>query len=196
MYTVIGKPMTRTFRVLWTLEELGQPYELNPAMPQSPEVVALNASGKVPVFQDDGETITDSTAIITYLADKHGQLTAPAGTLARARQDAMTQLCLDELDALLWTAARHSFALPEDKRVPEVKDSLKWEFARNLARIESRIKGPYLMGEDFSIADIVFTHCLNWAFSAKFPIESQAVLDYSKAMRAREAYKRTAAQAK
>ena len=77
MYTVIGTPMTRTFRVLWTLEELGQSYELNPARPQSEEVLALNASGKVPVFQDTGETLTDSTAIITYLADKHGQLTAP-----------------------------------------------------------------------------------------------------------------------
>lgn len=193
MYTVIGNPITRTFRVLWALEELGQPYTLNPASPQSPEVVALNASGKVPVFQDAGNTITDSTAIITYLADKHGQLTAPAGTLARARQDAMTQLCLDEIDSLLWTAARHSFALPEDKRVPQIKDSLKWEFARNLSRIESQIKGPYLLGDDFTIADIVFTQCLNWAFSAKFPIESQGVLDYSKAMRSRPAYKRTAA---
>lgn len=196
MYTVIGKPMTRTFRVLWALEELGLPYELNPAAPQSPEVVALNASGKVPVFQDNGETITDSTAIITYLADKHGKLTAPAGTLARARQDAMTQLCLDEMDSLLWTAARHSFALPEDKRVPEVKASLKWEFSRNLARIEQKIKGPFMMGDQFTIADIVFAHCLTWAFGAKFPVESQAVLDYGKAMRAREAHQRASAHFK
>jgi glutathione S-transferase len=121
MYTVTGSPMSRTFRVIWALEEMGLPYELNPASPQSPEVLALNASGKVPVLQEDGEILTDSTAIITYLADKHGKLTAPAGTLARARQDAMTQLCLDELDAVLWTAARHSFALPKDQRVPEIK---------------------------------------------------------------------------
>ncbi len=106
MYTVTGNPMTRTFRVIWALEEMGLPYELNPASPQSPEVLALNASGKVPVLQEDGETLTDSTAILTYLADKHGALTAPAGPLARARQDSMTQLCLDELDAVLWTAAR------------------------------------------------------------------------------------------
>lgn len=196
MYTVIGTPMTRSFRVLWALEELGQPYELNPALPQSPDILQVNSSGKVPALIEGDVVLTDSTAIITYLADKHGGLTAPAGTLARAQQDAMTQLCLDELDAVLWTAARHSFALPKDQRVPEVKDSLKWEFNRNLTRIASQIKGPYVMGAEFTLADIVLTHCLNWAFSAKFPIESQAMLDYGKAMRARPAHQRVAALAK
>ncbi|MFV1440044.1 MULTISPECIES: glutathione S-transferase family protein [unclassified Phaeobacter] len=193
MYTVIGKQLTRSYRVLWALEEMGQPYELNPSSPQSEEVLALNASGKVPVFKDGDDVITDSTAIITYLADKHGQLTAPAGTIARAKQDAMTHLLLDELDALLWTGARHSFILPEDKRVPEVKDSLKWEFSRNLARLENMMAGPFLMGEEFTIPDIICTHCLNWAYSAKFPIESELLLAYSKRMRARPAFQAVAA---
>ncbi|MBY5977814.1 glutathione S-transferase family protein [Phaeobacter italicus] len=196
MYTVIGKQLTRCYRVLWALEELGQEYDLNPALPQSPDVLALNPSGKVPILVEDGETITDSTAIITYLADKHGQLTAPAGTLARAKQDAVTHMLLDELDAVLWTAARHSFILPEDKRVPEVKDSLKWEFARSLNRLEARMLGPYLMGEDFTIADIICTHCLNWAYSAKFPLENKALLEYSKRMRSRPAFQKVAASVK
>lgn len=196
MYTVIGKQLTRCYRVLWALEELGQEYDLNPALPQSPDVLALNPSGKVPILVENGETITDSTAIITYLADKHGQLTAPAGTLARAKQDAVTHMLLDELDAVLWTAARHSFILPEDKRVPEVKDSLKWEFARSLNRLEARMQGPYLMGEDFTIADIICTHCLNWAYSAKFPLENKALLEYSKRMRSRPAFQKVAASVK
>ncbi|CRL12529.1 MAG: glutathione S-transferase family protein [Phaeobacter italicus] len=196
MYTVIGKQLTRCYRVLWALEELGQEYDLNPALPQSPDVLALNPSGKVPILVEDGEAITDSTAIITYLADKHGQLTAPAGTLARAKQDAVTHMLLDELDAVLWTAARHSFILPEDKRVPEVKDSLKWEFARSLNRLEARMQGPYLMGEDFTIADIICTHCLNWAYSAKFPLENKALLEYSKRMRSRPAFQKVAASVK
>jgi glutathione S-transferase len=196
MYTVIGKQLTRCYRVLWALEELGQEYDLNPALPQSPDVLALNPSGKVPILVEDGEAITDSTAIITYLADKHGQLTAPAGTLARAKQDAVTHMLLDELDAVLWTAARHSFILPEDKRVPEVKDSLKWEFARSLNRLETRMQGPYLMGEDFTIADIICTHCLNWAYSAKFPLENKALLEYSKRMRSRPAFQKVAASVK
>ncbi|WP_281708060.1 glutathione S-transferase family protein [Phaeobacter italicus] len=196
MYTVIGKQLTRCYRVLWALEELGQEYDLNPALPQSPDVLALNPSGKVPILVENGEAITDSTAIITYLADKHGKLTAPAGTLARAKQDAVTHMLLDELDAVLWTAARHSFILPEDKRVPEVKDSLKWEFARSLNRLEARMQGPYLMGEDFTIADIICTHCLNWAYSAKFPLENKALLEYSKRMRSRPAFQKVAASVK
>ena len=196
MYTAIGTPMSRGFRVLWALEELGLPYELIPALPQSPEILEVNASGKVPALLEGDTVLTDSTAIITYLADKHAGLTAPAGTLARAQQDAMTQRFLDELDAVLWTAARHSFALPKDQRVPEVKPSLKWEFNRNLDRIESLIKGPYVMGEEFTLADIVLTHCLNWAYGAKFPVENQAMLAYGKAMRARPAHQRVAALTK
>lgn len=195
MYTVIGSPMTRAFRVIWVLEELGQPYTLTPAGPQSAEILAVNPSGKVPALQVEGETLTDSAAIITYLADKHSALTAPAGTLARAHQDAMTQQCLDELDAVLWTAARHSFALPKEHRLPEIKDSLKWEFARNISRIEAKFKGPYVMGEMFTIADVILTHCLSWAYGAKFPIESQTLLDYGKAMRTRPAHQRASAQA-
>ncbi|WP_293573858.1 glutathione S-transferase family protein [Phaeobacter sp.] len=193
MYTVIGTPMTRSFRVLWTLEELAQPYELAPYKPQSADVLALNPSGKVPVLIEEGEAITDSTAIVTYLADKHGQLTAPAGTLARAKQDAVTQFLLDELDAVLWTAARHSFILPEDKRIPEVKASLKWEFSNALERLDTRMEGPFLMGEDFTIADIICTHCLNWAFAAKFPIESERLLDYLNQTRRRPACGKVAA---
>ncbi|MBY6056561.1 glutathione S-transferase family protein [Leisingera daeponensis] len=192
MYTVTGIPLTRTFRVLWALEELGEPYELHQHGPRSPEVQALNVSGKVPVLQAEGETITDSTAIITYLADKHRALTAPAGTIARAKQDAITHLLLDEIDAVLWAAARHSFILPEEQRVPEVKGSLKWEFGHNLARLESKMSGPFLMGEDFTIADIICTHCLNWARSAKFPVEGEKMQDYGKRMRDREAFQRVA----
>ncbi|OED46028.1 glutathione S-transferase family protein [Leisingera sp. S232] len=193
MYTVTGIPLTRTFRVLWALEELGVPYQLNRHGPRSPEVQALNVSGKVPVLETEGEVITDSTAILTYLADKHGALTAPAGTVARAQQDAMTHLLLDEIDAVLWAAARHSFILPEDQRVPEVKASLKWEFAQNLVRLGDMMAGPFLLGDTFTLADIICTHCLNWAHSANFPVENEKLQDYGKRMRERPAFQRVAA---
>lgn len=190
MYKVYGKIQTRSFRVLWMLEEINQPYELIKSLPRSPEVVALNQTGKVPVMVDGDATITDSTAILTYLADKHGKLTFPAGTVDRAHQDALTHAILDELDAVLWTAARHSFSLPEDRRVPDVKPSLKWEFANNLDRLADRLKGPFLMGDQMTIADIICTHCLNWAFGAKFPLENEKMRAYGDAMRARDAYLR------
>ena len=192
MYRVIGPTRTRTLRVLWALEELDQPYDHVGAMPHAEEVVAFNPAGKVPVLVVGGVPITDSLAIMTYLADKHGRLTFPAGTLERARQDSLTQFINDEFDQILWTAARHSFILPEDRRVPAVKDSLKWEFARSQERLVTCMAedGPFLMGETMTIADILLTHCLGWAISAKFPVEESRLRDYAEAMRARPAYKR------
>ena len=116
MYTVIGGIRSRTLRVLWMLEELGLEYTHHAAAPRSDEVTALYPAGKIPVLLDGETPITDSTAILTYLADKHGQLTYPAGTTTRAIQDGHTHFILDEIDALLWTAARHSFILPEELR--------------------------------------------------------------------------------
>ena len=196
MYHVVGLPLTRTFRVLWALEELGQPYELTPAKPQSDEARAANPSGKIPVLIEGGETITDSVAIMTYLADKHGALTAPAGTLARAKQDAMTLMVNDEMDAILWTYARHSFALPEEHRVPEVKDSLRWEFANSVKRMEAKLTSEFLAGDRFTIADILLTHCLNWARGAKLEVASEPLLAYGERMRARPAYQRVVALSK
>lgn len=194
MYEVIGGVHSRAFRVIWMLEELGLDYVHTPEKPRSELVTSLNPSGKVPVFRDGDAVLTDSSAIITYLADKHGDLTFPAGTVERARQDAMTHMILDELDAVLWTGARHSFILPEEKRVPEVKGSLKWEFARNVKRLAEQFEGPFVMGEKMTVADIVLTHCLNWAYSAKFPLEEEKLLSYAKTMRGREAFKRAAAK--
>ena len=192
MYTVIGSPKTRTMRVIWMLEELGEPYEINPVPPRGDAARAFNPMAKVPSLQGPEGTISDSVAILTYLADKHGKLTYPAGTVERAQQDALTHTALDELDAVLWTAARHSFVLPEEQRVPQVKDSLKWEFARNAERLAERIEGPFLMGDRMTIADIITAHCLNWAYGAKFPVEDERLLNYAKAMRGREAFKRAA----
>ena len=111
-------------------------------------MLALNPSGKVPVFKDGDLVLTDSTAIMTYLADKHGGLTHAAGTPDRARQDALTHCILDEIDAVLWTAARHSFILPKEQRVADVKPSLMWEYAHNIERLMNRLEGPYLMGDN------------------------------------------------
>lgn len=193
MYKVFGSVTSRAFRVLWMLEEIGQPYEFIKAGPHSEAVLALNPSGKVPVLMDGDAVLTDSTAIMTYLADRHHQLTHPAGTLDRARQDALTHCILDEMDAVLWTAARHGFILPEERRVPAVKDSLRWEFSRNVNRMAERFEGPFVIGDQMTIADIVLTHCLNWAYGAKFMIESETLLAYAKTMRGRDAFKRVVA---
>jgi glutathione S-transferase len=149
-YKVIGAVRSRTMRVLWMLEEIGAPYEHVAAAPRSEEVTRFNPAGKVPVLIADGVPITDSVAIMTFLGDRHDALTHAPGTLERARQDSLTQAIIDEFDATLWMAARHSFVLPEDKRMPEIKDSLRWEFERAQEQFFPRMAedGPYLMGED------------------------------------------------
>ena len=194
MYTVIGGLRSRTFRVLWMLEELGLPYTHLPAAPRSDEVREHNVSGKVPVLLDGDTALTDSVAIMTYLADRHGALTFKAGTLDRARQDGHTHFILDEMDAALWTASRHAFVLPEEMRVPQIKDSLKWEYQRSLELLVERLgNGPYLMGEIVTIPDLLATHCANWAIAAKFPEPPAALAVYFDQMRARPAYQRVLA---
>lgn len=194
MYHVIGTAKSRAFRVMWMLGELGQDYNVTPAMPRSEEIMAHNPLGKVPALKDGDDVLTDSVAIITYLADKHGALTAPAGTIARARQDAMTLWLIDEMDALLWTASKHSFVLPEKLRVPEVKPTLKKEFARNVAQLERMMRGDFLMGDEITVPDILACHCLGWSIVANFDPLPDTIKDYSKRLRGRAAYKDAASR--
>jgi len=64
-----------------------------------------------------------------------------------------------------------------------------------LARLEERLQGKYLMGDEFTIADILAVHCFNWAFVAKFPAPTDALNVYIKRCKDRTAYKKTLAEA-
>jgi glutathione S-transferase len=188
MYTVIGTVKSRGFRVMWMLEEMGEAYTHVPAGPRSEEAMKYNALGKIPALVDGDEVLTDSVAIMTYLGDKHGALTAPAGTPARARQDAMMLWLIDEFDAVLWTYAKHAFVFPEDRRVPEIKDALKAEFERSAAVLSNRLEGPFLMGDEMTIVDIMAVHCLNWSIGAKFPRVDDKLNLWAKGLRERPAF--------
>lgn len=194
-YVVYGGARSRAMRVLWILEELGLPYTVVRAAPRSEEVRAVSPTGKIPVLVEDGVVISDSVAIMTYLADKNSALTATAGTMARAQQDAFVQAVNDEIDGVLWAAARHTFILPEEHRVAGVKDSLRWEFARNQTAIVDRMSkdGPFVAGADMSLADILLAHCMGWAESAKFDVTDERLLAHNAMMRDRPAFKRALA---
>lgn len=193
MYTLVGTAKSRALRPLWLLQELGLPYAHIACAPRSPEALRLSPTGKLPALIEDGLALTDSTAILSYLADKHGAFTAPAGTMARAQQDSLTQFLLDELDAPLWTAARHSFVLPEDQRLPAIKESLRWEYTRSLTRLAARLQGPFLMGDAMTIPDIIATHCLTWGAAIKFAAPEAALADYLARMQSRPALQRALA---
>ncbi|TYC53985.1 glutathione S-transferase family protein [Rhodobacterales bacterium] len=196
MYKIIGTPQSRAMRVIWTLEELGEPYELDPAAPRSDTVAALNGTGKVPVLIDGDAVLTESIAICAYLADKHGKLTFPAGTVERARQDGFTQFGVDVLEGALWTSAKNSFIHPEDVRVPAIKAVCRLEFADGLATLEQRLgDGPYAMGDTFTVADILLGSCLGWASTAKFDLPADGpISDYFKRLKERPAFLATMAK--
>ena len=114
MYTLVGSAKTRAFRVLWCLEEMGLEYVHQPALPHAAEISEHNPTGKVPALLVGDDVVLDSVAIMQFLADKHGALTAKAGTLERAHQDSWSQFALDEMDAPLWTDGKHRFFLPDN----------------------------------------------------------------------------------
>ena len=178
MYKVLGIAQSRAFRVLWMLEEIGECYEHISAKPGSSEIIKFNGSGKVPALLDGKDVLTDSSAIVSYLGDKHKKLSFQSGSIERAYQDSMVFRIIDEVDMILWLAARHSFILPEERRVNAIKPSLKWEFERNIDRIMSEKESKFLMGDEFMLPDIILAHCGSWARSAKFPLENRRFNDY------------------
>lgn len=191
MYTLIGNPKTRAFRVLWGLEELEAEYTIIPDPPHGPMPSKTNPTGKIPVMLDGEEPIIDSVAILTYLSDKHGQMTHPAGTLERARQDSMTQFLCDEMDAVLWTYARNSFINPDDKRSADIGDILKWEFPRSMQALSERLgDSEFMAGDIFTVPDILACHLTGWAGRAGFEIGHDNITDHCARMMQRPAYAR------
>lgn len=192
MYKVIGTPKSRASRIYWLLEELGQPYEIVPAKPHSQEVLAVNPNGKIPVLMDGDAALTDSTAILHYLADKHGACTFKAGTVERAIQDGYTLFCLDEIEGALWTGFKNTVVHPEDIRVPEVMRACKVELAKALDVFAKKLgSNTYVMGETFTVADIIITNCLLWGSSmAEFGVPAEGpIADYMKRVMARPAFR-------
>lgn len=189
MYTLIGSPKTRAFRVLWMLEELGLEYELRPEPPQSEGILTYNPSGKVPAFLAGGSTLLDSVAIIQFLADNHGKFTLPAGTIERAQQDSFTQFAVDELEGPCWNFAKHSFILPKELRTPDAKPAFRYDFEKSLAVFEKRLGDhQYVMGDDFTVPDLVIGHIAGWAKNCKFEWPEGPVSDYFERVRSRPAF--------
>jgi glutathione S-transferase len=189
MYKVIGSPRTRAFRVMWMLEELGQSYDIDPLPPRDPKLAAINPSLKVPILQDGADYVIDSVAICQYLADKHGMLTFKAGTIDRAHQDSFTQFAVDDVELAVWVAAKHTFALPEEFRVPDVKRACKFDFDRAIKALEARLgENAYVMGDTFTVPDLLLGHTIGWAATMKWTVPEGRVADYAARVRGRPAF--------
>ena len=186
MYKVIGSFASRAQRVIWALEELGLPYEHVDARPASPEIKAVNPSGKVPALIVGGEVLSDSGAILNYLCDNHDGLGFKAGTTQRAVQDAHMLRAIDEIDGPLWFSGRARMMLGED--FMDDRAALNVVMKRGFALILEAMQGPYLQGETFTVADIYTAHAIAWARSRKIEMPDEIVAYY------RRAYAREAAQ--
>lgn len=198
MYKLYGVPASRAARVMWALEEIGAPYEVIPAKPHSPELRAVSPTGKVPVLVSDEGAVFDSTAILTWLADKHGALTFPNGTKERTALNSLVCFLTDDLEQPLWTLAKHNFILPEELRAEEaIRPACHYEFTRALKMLGRLLgDGPFLMGESFTIADIIAGHLGGWAKATGFPAPEGAVADYMERVRARPGWQAVAAARK
>ena len=176
----LGRP-TRTTRVAWALEEAGVDYDLHAIDPRTDDFLAINPMGKVPALVVDGQVLTESGACCFWVADQFPDagLAPAAGTWERAQTDRWAQFVLTELEQPLWLKAKHSFALPKDVRVPEVKPAAAWEFARATQVLEKAVEGrTHLVGDRFTVADLLATHTVIWAQHSKFAVPP-AVMAYA-----------------
>jgi glutathione S-transferase len=178
------------------LEELGLDYEfikidLLQGGGQTQQYLEIHADGKVPAIDDGGFVLTESAAIMTYLGDKYPEtcLVPKANTKARAKYDEWCFFVLTELEQPLWTVGKHTFVLPEEKRVPEILGIAHWEFLKACKVLEKKLgNNEYALGDDFSAIDILLAHTLTWAKSFKVPTGSQRLDEFREKVTARPAF--------
>ena len=188
----------RTLRALWALEEVGVQYEyvevdLFRGEAREPWFVKINPVGKVPVLDDEGTIVTESAAICMHLAEKFpsSRLLPPPGTPERTECYKWISFILTELDAPLWTIAKHRFALPPERRVPAVIETASWEFRNALEILASGLGNrTYLVPTSFTVADILAGHTLAWAHSARLPTSGTNLDAYLASLMNRGAFAR------
>ena len=189
--TLIGPKGGRTFRVLWTLEELGIDYTHEVANPHSEGVYAVNPLGQIPALRDDDTVLTDSLAIMHYLSDRIGKLTHAPGTPERALVDARINFVLTEMEAPIWLMARHGFVLPKDQRAPGMRAVAEADFARAEAKFDILIgNADYFAGDTFTLADIFAADMARWATGAKIGLTSDKYKAHFERMQSRPGWKR------
>ncbi|MBT0588101.1 glutathione S-transferase family protein [Alteromonas oceanisediminis] len=196
MLTIYGYSGTRSIRATWAAEELGIAYEyqcvdLKRGLHKSPEYLAVAATGKVPSLRDDGLTITESGAIVTYLADQAGRLIPSTGTAKRGKYEEAMYFVHTELEQPLWSIGKHKFALPEDKRIEQNISLGEWEFQQVLS-VFAKMLGDqtYLLGDTFSVADVAAGHTLSWAKGFKQALTHDNVIEYAERVLTRPALAR------
>lgn len=192
--TLLHHPFSRAAGVLWTLEEIGEPYELKfvdilKGDQKTEAITALNPMGKVPVLLDGDAVVTESAAIALYLADRYA-----SGRLAPKLDDPRRGTYLR------WTLFAPSVIEPG-----AMAKQAGWQFKPGqagwgdheamLTAIETAVSGrQFLLGDMFSIADVVFGGTLRYMNRFKMLTASPAVAAYIARLDARPALQRADAR--
>ncbi len=158
---------TRATRVRWTLLELGMPFESisGRELFGSPELKQVHPMGKLPGFIADGRPLFESAAISTWCADQKPEkgLAHRPGTWERALHDQWVSFALTEMEAHLWSRLRNTMLLPEEKRVPAIVPQNDEDYRAGVAVLDKALKDrEYLVGDAFSVTDIIVAFTANW----------------------------------
>jgi glutathione S-transferase len=166
MLTLFHAPASRSSRFLWLLEELGAPYEVEYVQVRrgdgsgGPDPRNPHPDKKVPALMDDGVLITESTAIALYLTDAYPQagIGPQVGDPLRGPY-------------LTWLAYYAGVLEPVITAHFEGRTASNETMAKEYEAMDARLKGalesgPYLLGERFSAADLMFASLLLFARQA------------------------------
>jgi glutathione S-transferase len=156
-------PRTRSSRVLWLLEEIGERYDLTEITGQqrrSAEHLERHPLGRVPALElNDGTTMFESAAICLQLADLHPEagLNGPIGSPERALVYQWVLFGMTELEAPLYRWVREAAD-------GAVESPARERFADAAVAIEAALRGrDWLLGERFTVADVVCASVLGSA---------------------------------
>jgi glutathione S-transferase len=181
----------RPLRVIWTLEELGQPYELTVMTRKESGGEGhreRHPLGRVPVLEDDEGFLFESAALCLHLGDMHPQagLVPPLGTHERALVYQWACFAPAELEPPLfetWTQA---------ERDPERSDAARKRFDRAADAVADALEGnEYLVGGSFGVADVMVGTALLFTTRAGIADElAPSLKDYVGRLGARPAFQR------
>jgi glutathione S-transferase len=175
MIQLYHHPFSRAAGVLWTLEEVGEPYELIhvdilKGAQKSGDVIAKNPMGKVPLLVDGDAIVTEAAAIALYLADRyaHGRLAPKLDDPRRGTYLRWTLFAPSVIEPGATAKLNNWQAKPSQ---------VGWgDFASMLTSIDAALDpGPFICGEMFTIADVVFGGTLRYMTMFKMLTASPAV---------------------
>jgi glutathione S-transferase len=199
VYTLYYSPGTASLAVHLALLEIGAPYRLElvsfeQQAQRSAEYLRLNPHGVVPTLLIGGQPYAESAALLLMLADRHpeGRLGPPA---ASPKRNAWYQWIVYQ-SANLGATYRNWF-YPADlgaaEHPPGLRAALQQRIEAVWIRLDAQLaaEGPYLLGEDFSAADLLLIMYLRWSRNMpRSGLEWPALRDFAVRVRARASWQR------